>query len=335
MSDTEHPLISVIVPVYNVEPYLDRCIQSLVSQSYRNLEIILVDDGSPDKCPQICDAWAAKDSRVRVIHQENKGLAGARNSGLDIANGEFIGFVDSDDWVDEDMYSKLYAWLIADNADIAFTTAIYAFPDSHVSTKHIKRNVHLRLSTEEAFKYINLPGYMSISAWCKLLKKSIVDGITFPEGIIRDEDYGFAYSTLARATRVTFDSTPLYFYYQRDTGSLSHSFPILYAAEATKAMVDLVQKRYPQQLPYALYKHLIVMTGIYDQAIMLNLWDEPEWTCLLGQIRECAKRHLSIVANEVKPPKLRLLQIRLLIVSPILYRWCFTLYKTFHPERAD
>lgn len=101
-------LISVIVPVYKVEEYLDECVQSLVDQTYSNLEIILVDDGSPDQSPQMCDEWARKDGRVRVVHKSNGGLSSARNAGLDIAQGDYISFIDSDDYVDKLMYEKLY-----------------------------------------------------------------------------------------------------------------------------------------------------------------------------------------------------------------------------------
>ena len=104
----DFPLISVIVPVYKVERYLDRCVQSIVDQTYRNLEIILVDDGSPDSCPDMCDAWIAKDYRIRVIHQENQGLGAARNSGIESSTGELIGFVDSDDWLEPTMYEALF-----------------------------------------------------------------------------------------------------------------------------------------------------------------------------------------------------------------------------------
>lgn len=94
------PLISVIVPVYKVEKYLDECVESIVNQTYRNLEIILVDDGSPDNCPQMCDDWAKRDARIRVIHKENGGLSSARNAGLDVCTGEYISFIDSDDWLE-------------------------------------------------------------------------------------------------------------------------------------------------------------------------------------------------------------------------------------------
>ena len=102
-----NPKISVIVPVYKVEKYLDKCVESIVNQTYKNLEIILVDDGSPDNCPAMCDEWAEKDERIRVIHKENGGLADARNAGMDIATGDYIGFVDSDDWIEPNMYEVL------------------------------------------------------------------------------------------------------------------------------------------------------------------------------------------------------------------------------------
>lgn len=100
-------LLSVIIPIYNVEPYLDRCMESIVNQTYKNLEIIMVDDGSPDNCPELCDQWQRKDVRIKVIHKKNGGLSDARNAGLDIASGEYIAFVDSDDFVDLDMYRSM------------------------------------------------------------------------------------------------------------------------------------------------------------------------------------------------------------------------------------
>lgn len=111
--------ISVIVPVYKVEQYLDRCVESLVRQTFPDIEIILVDDGSPDGCPGMCDAWAARDARIRVVHKENAGLGYARNSGMDAAVGRFIGFVDSDDYVEPDMYERLHDAAVRENADLA------------------------------------------------------------------------------------------------------------------------------------------------------------------------------------------------------------------------
>ena len=113
------PKISVIVPVYKVEKFLDRCVESIVGQTYENLEIILVDDGSPDNCPSMCDKWAEKDSRIKVIHKENGGVSSARNAALDAATGDFIGFVDSDDWIEPDMYESLMMRIDETGKDIA------------------------------------------------------------------------------------------------------------------------------------------------------------------------------------------------------------------------
>ena len=110
----KEPLISIIVPVYKVEKYLNRCVESIVKQTYSNLEIILVDDGSQDQCPVMCDAWMEKDNRIKVVHKKNGGLSDARNAGMKISKGEFIGFVDSDDLIDHNMYQLLYEILSTD-----------------------------------------------------------------------------------------------------------------------------------------------------------------------------------------------------------------------------
>lgn len=111
--------ISVIIPIYKAEKFLDKCIESVVGQTYENLEIILVDDGSPDNCPAICDSWAEKDSRIKVVHKENGGLSSARNAGLDVVTGEYFGFIDSDDWIEKDFFEFLIANALKENADIS------------------------------------------------------------------------------------------------------------------------------------------------------------------------------------------------------------------------
>ena len=111
--------ISVIIPIYKAEKFLDKCIGSVVGQTYENLEIILVDDGSPDNCPAICDSWAEKDRRIKVVHKENGGLSSARNAGLDVVTGEYFGFIDSDDWIEKDFFEFLITNALKENADIS------------------------------------------------------------------------------------------------------------------------------------------------------------------------------------------------------------------------
>ena len=147
------PLVSVIVPVYKVEKYLDKCVESIVGQTYKNLEIILVDDGSPDNCPAMCDKWADRDSRIKVIHKQNGGVSSARNAGIDAVQGEFIGFVDSDDWLEPDMYDCLVKNALEYNADISRCGYFVDWSDhtSYVGSTEKKINLpdalHLWLTT--------------------------------------------------------------------------------------------------------------------------------------------------------------------------------------------
>ena len=141
--------ISVIVPVYKVEPYLDRCVQSVVNQTYPNLEIILVDDGSPDQCPVMCDTWAKKDPRIRVIHKKNGGLSDARNAGMAAASGEYISFVDSDDWIAPEMLERLVKALERDDSDIAACAVEMVWEDGREN----KTLTVLYLIYKNAFEY--------------------------------------------------------------------------------------------------------------------------------------------------------------------------------------
>ena len=124
------PLISVIVPIYNVEKYLDRCVDSIINQTYKNLEIILVDDGSPDNCPQMCDDYAKKDSRIKVVHKENGGLSDARNVGMEVATGEYVSFIDSDDYISLDFYETLLETIVDNDSDIVECGVVKFYEDN-------------------------------------------------------------------------------------------------------------------------------------------------------------------------------------------------------------
>lgn len=328
------PLISVIVPVYKVERYVDRCIQSIVDQTYRNLEIILVDDGSPDRCPQICDSFAQKDDRVFVIHKHNGGLSSARNAGLEKAHGAFIGFVDSDDYIASDMYESMLTNLQKEDADIAFTSSAHVYEDGSISTKHLVQGQYLVLNTEEAFKYINLPGYFGIAAWDKLVKRELLNEICFPENVVRDEDYGFSYKLLDRARKIVYDSTPKY-YYRQSQGTLSNAVSSVssFAADQALEMVNLVRKKYPNALPFALYGCLLVMMGIWDQVIAANNTELPNWKLFRKQMITYIVNNQNIIFSSVQIGKIRKIQIMLLKKSPAVYKTVFKFYKKLHPRR--
>ena len=191
--------ISVIVPVYKVEKYLSQCVDSIITQTYQNLEIILVDDGSPDHCPDICDEYAKKDGRIKVIHKENGGLSSARNAGIDIATGDYIAFVDSDDFLSPTIYKSLYDAIIASHKDIAICGINRVDEDSHFKGIYWRRE-SLNLSQEEIIQQLFRKDNVGIVvAWNKLYKRSMFDGIRYPVGLIHEDEY-VIYDILKKAS---------------------------------------------------------------------------------------------------------------------------------------
>ena len=186
------PLISVIIPVYNVEKYLRRCLDSVIVQTYRNLEIICVDDGSVDESGKICDQYAVRDARIKVIHQENQGLSAARNRGLDAAEGEYIAFVDSDDYILEDMYKKMLDKLLNYNVDLCVCQWQYEFSDGRqvVKKKNIDPTIYGRKTSLEFARFLYRGNYENgvvVAAWTKLYRRALLDTIHF-EGRIHEDD---------------------------------------------------------------------------------------------------------------------------------------------------
>lgn len=204
------PRISVVVPVYKVERYLQKCVDSILSQTYKDFELILVDDGSPDNCPAICDEYAAKDKCVHVIHQKNGGLSAARNAGIDWAfansDSEWITFIDSDDWVHPDMINCLYSSALANAHNL--TVCAFFETNNHEEFKHIDSCNHLVLTPEEFFltKRVN-----AIVAWGKLYKKTLFKDIRYPVGKIHEDEF-VTYKHLFANEFISYISEPLYFY---------------------------------------------------------------------------------------------------------------------------
>lgn len=218
------PLITIIVPVYNVEEYLPACLQSILQQSYTNLEILVVDDGSQDHSSHICDDFAAKDQRMKVIHQANHGVSYARNVALKLASGEYIGFVDGDDWISNDMFEYLYSNMKANHADISICP--------HYSVKAGKKEVSLSykeplvLNNVECVRLLGKRDYLHDFAWDKLYKRELWENMFFPEGRIF-EDVALIYKILYRADKIVLTNEPKY-YYRTRSGSITAN---KYAAE--------------------------------------------------------------------------------------------------------
>ena len=219
------PLISVIVPVYRVEEYLERCVKSILSQTYKNLEVILVDDGSPDQCPAICDACAEKDARVKVIHQENKGLSGARNAGIDAASGEYLAFVDSDDYVSPHFIEELYQLLQDTGCAIGQCRFSYVKGDGLVEEGDSAFCIYRRESLMEQLYGPEEKATCFVVAWNKLYRAELFKetGIRYPEGRIH-EDEATTYRLFHEAKKLAFLDRALYGYYTENGGSITSVF---------------------------------------------------------------------------------------------------------------
>lgn len=202
-------LLSVIVPVYKVENDLDKCINSIVHQEYKNLEIILVDDGSPDRCPVICNQWAKKDQRIKVIHQKNKGVSSARNAGMSIAKGDYIAFVDGDDFLSLSMYNVLINTIQKYAADIA-ACGRFIYTDGVVGQSY-RTKEQMAVSNQEAVKKMLCGDGVDIAVWDKLFRTEIIRGIQFPETKLY-EDAFFAFRAVKNARRIAFTGTCEYYY---------------------------------------------------------------------------------------------------------------------------
>ncbi len=269
-------VVSVIVPVYKVEPYLDRCVQSIVGQTYKNLEIILVDDGSTDNCPAMCDAWAAKDSRVRVIHKENGGLSSARNAGLEMATGAFLQFTDSDDWLEPEMIAYLVDLAERSEADVVRCGYFESYerdePDCPVGES---RCVH----PDAADQIIDLmnDGYLSGVVWNKLYRRTVVGNVRYDPADGCSEDILYNFRVLSKTQKVVYGDKPLYHYAVRMDSITNDVFkPEAFSIIRAKHIIMGAHKDDAQVRPYCLKGYLnsamIVMNNMLSSGQCLEYY---------------------------------------------------------------
>lgn len=241
---SKEPLISVIIPVYNVEEYLDRCLESATLQTYKNIEIILIDDGSTDNSGKMCDEWAQKDKRIKVVHQENKGVSASRNRGICEAKGKLISFIDSDDEAYSDYLETMYCDLTENNCDLAITKHYVKYP---LTTKEAFSGATTIFNNpKDCLKEMLLCRDVDVSPWGKLYKKSLFKGVEYPEGKIF-EDAATFYSVVFNSKKVILNSTPHYNYIIRRKSISQQYFhkEKLDLIEATNTMCSDIEQKFP------------------------------------------------------------------------------------------
>lgn len=307
------PKISVIVPVYNVEKYLPHCLDSIINQSYTNLEIIVIDDGSSDNCPEICDKYAEKDRRIIVIHKRNGGLSDARNTGIESATGEYLAFVDGDDYIAVNMYEILEKRIIGDSADIAVCNFMYVNDQGELlqEKNHNLPILNECLESRNAIKKLSGPkSWYYVTACNKLYHRELFDELRFPKGKIHEDEF-VIHHIIQKCGRISCVQDTLYYYVQRDKSITSERFS-LRRMDIADALIDryYFAKRHKYKelrdssvatLSTYLWKWQkhIKKNDIYaeryneiqNKAIFL-IWERSAWNCLTRRQVICSRLEL-------------------------------------------
>ena len=312
----EKPLLSIIVPVYDVERYLQKCIDSILAQTFTDFELILVDDGSPDNCPALCDAAAAKDARIRVLHQKNGGLSAARNAGLDVARGEWIGFVDSDDYIAPEMYETLYKAVQSTGADLALCDYVKVDETGALCTQtHVavpQKSLTGRELLQKAY-------WTTVQIACnKLYHRTIFAQLRYPVGKL-NEDFFVIPEICLNTQKAVVVPDVLYYYVQRGDSIMGKSRTLRHydAAEAAQHYWNcLVENRVYETLPAAAECTFCVVSRIY-WTLPAALRKEPRSMEMLRMQSETVRRTRQYCAV---PLKLQL-QSWLLWRCPQVYGW--------------
>lgn len=317
-----YPLISVIIPVYNVEKYLDRCVQSVVDQTYKNLEIILVDDGSLDNCPLLCDNWMAKDNRIKVIHKSNGGLSDARNRGLEESNGKYITFIDSDDYVDINYVKELYNAIKSNDCDISVSGIVVKYSNGTVLNKYT--NIKEELTPKETLKKILYDDGIDISATAKLYKKELFENIKFPKDRLY-EDAATTYKLICLSKKIANNNVPTYIYMIRNDSIAQSSFnkKKMDLIKSTREMTDFIKNKY-QDLNDACDRRLMyAYLSTISQLASVKERHETEEKILTNYIKNNSKK----ILKDKKCPNRDKLAILSLKFGFNFYKFIWNIYR--------
>ncbi|MCH5315034.1 MAG: glycosyltransferase [Eubacterium sp.] len=319
------PLITVIVPVYNVEKYLDKCVESIVNQTYTNLEIILVDDGSPDNCPQMCDEWAQKDSRIKVIHKVNSGVSSARNSALEIAKGEYIGFVDSDDYCKLNMYEILLRSISDNNADVVVCN------NTHVNDKgeviKITSSPFALVEGDDLLNNFIFGNLFDSTSTCnKLFKSKIIikNNIRFNADIKVGEDLLFNYYALKKAQRLVSITDVLYNYVFHDKSVMRSTNSNIISRWKNIKAIMLAEKDNKRNYYTGLAKYQSELLCCLRELLKSNNHEliAKHYKEITDEIKQYSKEFLQIADIS----KINKLSIKTISFSPKLFKLFYLIY---------
>jgi len=299
----ENKKISIIVPIYNVEKYIDRCINSILQQTYPHFELILVNDGSPDHCGEIIDAYAKKDARIKVIHKENGGLSDARNRGMEEVTGEFTMFIDSDDWIIETMMETLLTQSIAQEADIVQGSFYYAYEDKLlVDKRHQEETTAPIILENKALMYELVTNKVVKNfAWGKLYKTSLIQDIPFTKGVLF-EDVFWAHHVMHHVDTYVILQQPMYYYCQRDDSIVAtYSIKNLDIIKGLKERHRFMETHHPQ-LTKASHQLIFETMLVHYHLLRANKEIDPD-RVYRDQIADYLKRNSNKIREAVKADK--------------------------------
>lgn len=293
---TDSPLVTVIVPVYKVEEYLDFCVRSVVDQTYRNLEILLIDDGSPDGCPQICDRWAALDDRIKVFHKPNGGLASARNMALDHMTGDFVTFVDSDDWLSANTIETMLSYLVESHADIAEIGTIVEYDDGTQKPYQFDLGLQTKLyDRDEALRKFLYHDGLASAAWGKLYNAEFFKppvSLRFPDGLNSEDYYLLSHLFNIMKHGIYVQLEPRLYHYRQRAESIctttsidAHTFDKIKIADI--CVKDLRDQRYGDERTLRYFQ----MEGRYDvlYSLLVKQADKKMIRQYAKELRKSAK----------------------------------------------
>lgn len=320
-------LISIIVPVYNVEKYLKKCVYSILNQSYKNLEVILVNDGSTDNSGKICDELSREDSRIKVYHKDNGGLSDARNYGVAKANGEYVGFVDSDDYIDQYMYENLYKAIRKYNTQIAECGITRVYKNNKLRPHYDGEEYSLVVDREGYLKEYLENRKVYGAAVCKLLSIDLAKVLKFPDGKVY-EDVFYTLELLKKVDKYTLISGNYYYYYIRGNSITTKTF-----SSRDMDYIEIIDKigEYTLNNYTKLKEKLFIRQGfaylsIFNQIIQLNDYRQiPEYSILIGKLKNIRS---NIIFNKLAPKSLKI-AIILLNINEGLYKKVLKKYKKY------